>query len=348
MVQCIKGRDCRGALKMHKKVPGFSIVELAIAMTIASILSLLIFGFARQTIRSSARAAAAVEYGLAVSIAYTQLERDLMALTVPESSFAAYKRMFQREKKTQEATSSVDSKSEAAADQKVGEEEKRSVEIPPPFSAIFQSDRLVLFHFTTTNRMPRHKVFVSYNTRVAYRLIPDDQPGMWRLVRAESNNISADLKELIEGKAISHVLMTRLKSVTMKFFVPEEPKEEKQVEGKDAVKQVEVGGEKPKKIIYKELREWNPQALKKAPYLVPAYLEISGVRLDSDGKTERAFMIACKIPVFEWHYERVKKIVQERTKVKKTVLKEKGAASQGGRTGGVKQVPGRPRMKGAR
>ncbi len=364
---------------MFKKTSGFSLIELVIAMTIASMLSLLLFGFVRQMAKVGIRTAAAVDYGLALTVVHSQLERDLMAMVVPESAFASYKRAFKKEKEEKDKAAAVEKKTEEEPTPKEEKEEKRTREIPPPFLAKFRDNRLELLFFVTTNRMPRHKIFVPYNTRVVYQLLPETEPGLFKLVRAESSDIRRPIEDFTSGDVQSHLLISRIKSLTMKFFVPEEPKQEpkkespeKAGEPAEAVEKKEEQPKKPEKIVYKELTAWDPAVLKKAPYMIPAYIEISGVRVDNDGRGDRSFTFAYKIPVFEWQHGRIKKIVEERTAVKKRVLKDKTAGSDGkkeekktltvGGQGAAKQPsprppsgrapagsrpqPGRPQMRG--
>lgn len=365
---------------MSNKASGFSLIELVIAMMIASMLSLLLFGFVRQMAKVGIRTAAAVDYGLALTVAYGQLERDLMAMVVPEAAFASYKRAFKKEKEEKDKAAAAEKKTEEEPAPKEEKEEKRTREIPPPFLAKFRDNRLELLFFVTTNRMPRHKVFVPYNTRVVYQLLPETEPGLFKLVRAESSDIRRPIEDFTNGDVQSHVLLSRIKSLSMKFFVPEEPKQEPKKESEEKknpepekTEKKEESQQKPEpKIVYKEVTAWDPVALKKAPYMIPAYVELSGVRADNDGTGDRSFTFAYKIPVFAWQHGRIKKIVEERTTVKKKVLKKKdeaqggakeekktltvggqGAAKQpsprlpsGRAPAGSRPQPGRPQMRG--
>lgn len=303
---------------MGKSAPGFSLIELVIAITIASILSLMVFMFVNRSGQVNKRVATAVDYGLALTVAYSQLERDLMAIMVPESAFATYKRSLKKTKpeKTEETEPATD------------KPEKRKRDLPVPFFARATDNKLDLLFFTTTNRMTRHKVFAPYNSRVVYQLVPDDAlPGHFKLVRSESNNLARPIEDFTRGDVHGHVLLSRIKSLSIKLFVPEEPKAEpkaepKQAPEKDGQEQAKPAEKQPqpqkdKKIIYKELTSWDPAQLKGAPYMVPAYIEISGERTELDGKNTRPFVIACKISVFEWQYERIKKIVELMEKERK-------------------------------
>lgn len=310
---------------MLKRAPGFTLIELAIALVIASILSIMVFGFVRQSARVNARVAAAVDYGLALTIAYNQLERDLMAIMVSESSFASYKRLL---KKGQGSTPAQPESADKKTDQKADQEEKRKREIPPPFFARARENRLELLFFMTTNRMTRHKVFAPYNSRVVYQLLPDESlPGSFKLVRSESNKLDRPVDDFTKGDVRGHVLLSRIRELSIKLFVPEEQKTEQNLSGKKSDgKEPEKPAQEPKKIVYKELTSWTPEELKKAPYLVPAYIQLSGIRAELDGKGARPFTFAFKIPVFEWQYTRLKGIAESLKKApKKAPAAKEGA-----------------------
>lgn len=288
---------------MRNSTAGFTLIELVVALTIASILSLMIFGFVNQTARVNAHVASTVDYGLEMSIVYAQLERDLMAIMVSESSFASYKRSLKK--------GAQDKKEEVVDAQSEKKTEKRTREIAPPFFVQVHDERLELLYFTTTNRLKRHKVFAPYNSRVVYRLIADEGlPGYFKLVRSEAHSLTRPINDFLNGDVSGHVLLSRIKSLSIKLFVPEDQKSESKKEGSD--KNIPAATEKSaaqEKFSYKELTSWNPSELKKATYMVPAYVEISGVRADIDGKRMRPFTIACKIPIFQWQQNRIKKIV---------------------------------------
>lgn len=327
--------------------PGFTIIEFAIAMTLASLVSLMVFALVRQTTKHGARVAAVVESARALMVAQAQLGRDLDGIMVPEASFAAYGRALKEGQKREAPLA----KQEAGpgAPEKAPEktkEEKRTKEIPAPFVVKNGETNLELLYFTTTSRMPRHKLFVSYNTRVVYQLLADTEPHTWRLVRTESSSITKPIEELLGADVPHHTLLTRLKAFSVKLFVPEEPKQpQKKEEGKAAVKkggkeagpvgsaapstsEPEKKSEEEKKIIYRELTAWGPAETKKSPALVPAYLEFSGVRIETGGH-EQPFSFAYRIPIFVWQYERLKKLAASASTPRTAGKVAKGATAKG-------------------
>lgn len=319
-------------MRAHR--PGFTLIELTVSMTIASIMSLAVFSVLNQMTRASTSIGGTLDYVQVLSCFYDQLGQDVTAIFVPERSFEQF-RILKKQK------------AEGGKGQDVGKDkekgsEKKEDHVPPPFFVQAKDNQVSAFGFISTTRLPRYKFFTPYNSRIVYRVVPDEMhEKLFKIERAESSDLRRPLNDFLSKEVKGQVIIDRVKSLSMKLYVPEEPKEKTDQGKKNEKGEGATKGPKPEeKIIYKIIPDWDPEKMEKEPYLIPAYVEISGEYVDGSGKQVRPFNFAFKIGAFKFQYEQCKVLLEERTKEQKQ--QEKTSKTDGAE--GEKKSPGRAKQ----
>lgn len=293
---------------------GFTIIELIVAVLIASLMAMSLFQLLTQTRRSVRRMSAVMEVDPQIIAFYNQLTKDVMGMFAPQSSIRAYQEKDEKEKKEKEAaeqkpqlkSGNNQQKQEAppAQEQKV---KRRSIE--QVFYLDAQKDRFFWSFITSggIHELESDGTFkpVSTMKRVAYLLEKDPQrPTVYRLMY----RFNTDTAELAPIRAAdfypSYELISGITHLEMELTVFEVEKEE-QKEGEGAAKKMQKNEEaKPskekreKKRQSASLKEWN-EAIVWQTYrtLIPAYLRLSGAVAD---RTGREYPFEFMIPVVSY------------------------------------------------
>lgn len=230
----------------------FTLIEVVIAILIASMLGVVLFQALNQTSRSISTV-----NGLTVSMFnvmgfYDRFERDVCGAFIPEMGdpervMQAVQKQVKKQTAQQQKDDDQKSGKQKPGDDKKGDKAEKepsapvtlkNVQVKKVFVYEGKGTNLNLFTFITCNPLQVYGQIKPRIARVTYSLADDSRaPGMLKLLRKESPQLGFE-----SGKdARSHVLLRNIKSLRLEFLAPEpEAKEEKKVAAKtekDALKQ---------------------------------------------------------------------------------------------------------------
>lgn len=284
---------------MKQQSHGFTLIEVTIALLISSMLTLLLYQSFSQAQRSARNSSSVMDAVSVMPIAYNQLEKDITTLFVPARVFADIA----------EKAKKKDGQSTAPAPQAEGtEKDKKKKE---PFKDVFISTlkekNLESISFISTHCLALYDTVVPHAVRVVYRLVPlADNPKLFSLVRQETPQLDKPLAKFKEEKIREYDLMRGVKDFKIEFLVPEKEQEPAQGEKKEQKKE-----QKPKAPPkYITLDRWageGAEGEKKTDYLIPAYVNVSGVFVDPVTERDYPFEWKFSVPVFDDVALRVKK-----------------------------------------
>ena len=285
---------------MNRKTSGFTLIEITIALLISSMLTLLLYQSFSQAQRSARNSSSVLDVITAMPIAYNQLEKDFSTIFVPERVFKEL-----AEKATSKAGSPQAAVQTAPQAGGSDSEKKKKEPFKDVFVSTVKDKKLELISFISTHSLALYDAVVPHAVRVVYRLVPlADSPDLFSLVRQETTTLDMPLAKFKDEKIREYDLIRGIKDVKVEFLVPEKEKEDptKQA-GKEQKKE-----QQPKKYI--TLERWESdtsEGEKKTDYLIPAYINVSGVFVDP--VTERTYLFEWKfsVPVFDDVALRVKK-----------------------------------------
>jgi prepilin-type N-terminal cleavage/methylation domain-containing protein len=297
-----------------KTTQGFTFIELTIALLITSIVAFMIYQSFEQTQRSVKQIDALMDYTLSMPTVYNQLGKDITALFVPERAF---KELDERAKKAQKKD-----KPAAQAEQQNPEpdKEKKEKKLEPLKNIFYLTAKEKNFEslsFISTHSLSLYNSVVPNNVRIMYRLMPQVN-GRFRLTRQEITKLGTSLNDFSSEKIRSYDLLSEIKSLSVLLFVPEKLEVPTKKEQKD---QKEQQQQKPKKRVYKELNQWQFDAAEtsgeqKNDYVVPAYLQFTGIVVDPVTDRERDFVWEFKVAAFDGIEDRLKEIKAQEDKEK--------------------------------
>ncbi len=316
---------------------GMTLIEISIGLMIASMMSVMLFRFLRQTTKVSQTVEATLDYTDIIPLAYDQLERDITAIYVPD---ALYEKKPAGKKgaaagtvttgKSAAAGSAAGKTAEAPAKPPEEDQEPR----PTAFYCELKDKRFLTLSFITTNRLVSFKQQDPYRMQILYRTVPDEQhEGLLKLVRQQSSDIRLPLKKFEEGAVPAFTLMRGIKSCSLHLFSPQIKKSQKALksaseatEQQMAQQATEETKERQEEKKLEKLDAWIPDEMKKKlGVYIPAYIEIEGIFEDATRLQEKPFKFVYKIHSFEEHADRMK----QRQIAKKDVQKRKDVAKTG-------------------
>lgn len=282
---------------MNKQTRGFTLIELSIALVISSMLTLLLYESFSQAQRSARNSNSLMDAAMVMPVVYNQLEKDFTAMFVPERVF---KDLAEKSKKKDA--------SQPAPQAEGADKEKKKQE---PFKDIFlyttQEKIFERMSFISTHSLALYDTVVPHAVRVLYHLEPlADKPGLFSLVRQETTKLDMPLAKFKEEKVRAYDLMRSVKNLKLEFLVPEKEPEEPAQEGKEQKKASQP--QAPKK--YRTLTTWagdGGEGEKKPEYLIPAYINVSGIFVDPSTDREYPFEWKFPVPVFDDVALRLKK-----------------------------------------
>jgi prepilin-type N-terminal cleavage/methylation domain-containing protein len=273
---------------MKKQLTGFTLIEIMIALFISSLLTLLLYQSFSQTQRTARNINALMDVTANMPIAYNQLEKDFLALFVPERVF---KDMANKAQKKDTAV------------QAPTEKEQKTKE---PFKDIFvcaiKEKNLERMSFISTHSLALYNTVVPHAVRILYRLVPwADNPTLFSLVRQETTTLDMSLAKFKEDRIREYDLIRGVKELRFEFLVPEKLQEEQVKEtGKGQKKEQEKQPERPKK--YSTLDRWEAEGddgAKKTEFIIPAYINVKGIFVDPATEREYPFEWKFAVPVFD-------------------------------------------------
>lgn len=288
---------------MIKQSSGFSIIELMIALVISSMLTLLLYQSFSQSQRSARNNNSVLDVVTVMPIAYNQLEKDLSTIFVPARVFKDLARQAQKK-----------NNSSIPAGQPVGEStDKKPKE---PFKEIFvctlKEKNLQLLSFISTHSLALYNTVLPHAVRVVYRLVSlADRPDLFSLVRQETTKLDMPLAKFKEEKIREYDLIRGVKEVKVELLVPEKPAEEQQEQSKEKTTK-NPQPQQPKK--YKTLTAWDTTEGEKPEYLIPAYINVTGIFVDLATDREYPFEWKFAVPVFDDVVDRAAKAKSKKSR----------------------------------
>lgn len=337
---------------MNKHAAGFTLIEITIALLISSMLTLLLYQSFSQAQRSARNSSSVLDAVVMMPIVYNQLEKDFSTIFVPERVFKDL------EEKSKKKDGSPQAGMQAAPQVNGADTDKKKKE---PFKDIFvgavKEKKLELMSFISTHSLALYDTVVPHAVRVVYRLVPlIDNPTLFSLVRQETTKLDMPLAKFKEDKVREYDLMRGVKDFKVEFLVPEKEKESdfakaefilSKVEGTDRESDIGKEQKKEKKPKtppkYITLETWAAEGAegdKKTEYLIPAYINVSGVFVDPITERDYPFEWKFSVPVFDDVALRVKKAQAKKQDKAAQPGQPKPATAQPGSTqqGGVQTV----------
>lgn len=289
------------------KQQGFSLIELMVALAVGSVFMVLVVQLFSGINRSSTKMMRRTDYVFTVPRALMLIDDDISAALVPRRGWPDLQ---------QDDKGSVP-QGQMQRPAMIDEEKERKIK--QVFYAESRNDILTFFSCITSNtRTPYGKEHPPL-VRVLYEMLPHpEEENIYQIRRRETEDIYASLQDLQEASG-GFTLLSQVKSIKMRFFVPEKPAEEK---AKEAEK---------KKPIYQEFTSWGTLELReRVADLVPAYVRIEGSALSEDYAYEQPFSLLIPIyryPALVHKQEQLTKEAEAKKKREQQLSNQTGKAS---------------------
>ena len=246
---------------------GFTLIELVVAITISSIIGILLFNVLNQSSRLLTRVDSIVTSDISIVTFYDRFEKDVMGAFIPViGDLNRAKKVL--EKHEGETRAHEIKKQEA----KEGEAQSKSldpvtlkkIQVQKPFVYEKKDKNLALFSFITCNPLQVYKQIKPRIARVFYTLKPvPGEPQTYQLLRKESNQLGFD----VDKDARNFVLLRNIRSLQLTFLAVEHKKEKKSEKAEqDKKKQSDKKGadktQKAKSSTDKKAEKEKPEPLK--------------------------------------------------------------------------------------
>lgn len=306
--------------------PGVSLIELVVAVLIASMMAISLFQLITQTRRAVARISSVIEVDQHFIGFYNQIEKDVMGMFAPESSIQAYQE--KDAKASKEKAQGVQGEQGAQRGQQpsLGQQGKNAAKkevsnagagrrsLENIFYLDAQQDRF-FWSFITTGAIQMLESDGTFQLlpsmrRVAYLLEKDPQRlSTYRLMYRFATD-SLDVSAIKAADFYpSYELVSGITNFEIELTVFESEKKEKEApKGKDSANakpqspkseragqkpsQVEGGAKKPQPAA---LKEWDEATIwEKYKTLIPAYVRLKGAVADRSGR-EYPFEFTIKV-----------------------------------------------------
>ncbi|MCL4361677.1 prepilin-type N-terminal cleavage/methylation domain-containing protein [Candidatus Dependentiae bacterium] len=250
---------------------GFTLIELVVAISIGSILSLVLYRSLSDATTVSLRITSITDTDNQIALLYNQIDKDISTAFLPEQ-------IFQTELKQTE-TPKTDQKTTTTG------QEMKQFKIEKPFYAEIENENLKVISIINTNPLRGFDEVVPLIVQVAYRLVQDkESPGSFKLYRQQTSKIGT---EIIDDKDMKkfrgYEIVTGLKSFKSQFIF----------------KNLKEGETTPEAV---KLKEWKSDAiLQKYKRQLPEFLELEGEIQDEAKKRTRQFKFV--IPILAKYQE---------------------------------------------
>ncbi len=272
---------------MDIKKLGFTLIEVVVALFLASFISVSVYQLFFQTQRSVRFVSDVIQADMPLPVFYNQLEKDITGII--NQPF-----IYKQASKSQLSNllDLVEGAFNIASKEPTNKSEVEEVVVKDLFIA--SSEGAYSMSFVTTSGIqplesggsikpePRVK-------RVSYRLEPDpyaDNPAILRMMYRQSSDLNADLMSS-DNQASSYELITNIISVKARYGVyrPLSAREDDKQEVSD--------------IVW--LENWDPQAVKQEyKTVIPAYIEYTIVFADPNNiEIEQLFTMNFSLPSYK-------------------------------------------------
>jgi prepilin-type N-terminal cleavage/methylation domain-containing protein len=266
--------------------PGFSLIELSIALVIASMLSITIYRLVTQASTFVSTVSAVVNYDIPLDSFFNQVEKDIMGIFTP---FSMQKELQERDTNNSKEQNAQKTDNVPAADKSTVDKTDQNSKKLTHIFYLEQAGRNIFLSFLTTGGLQKisNKGIIETRSllkRVVYRLeqSPED-PSLHSLYYTYSSD-ALDLETLKKKPLSSYYLMLEFIknfAITTTVYMATEP-------GK---KQADT----PEKISNWEEKE----ILEKYKTAIPAYIGISGSLASPFDKAEQPFEFLFKVPAYQ-------------------------------------------------
>jgi len=255
--------------------PGFSILEILVALALGTFIGSAIFTSFMQVNRGYKVARQVVDLDFKMCVVQHQLDRDLSGAFIPFSL---------KKKKEESASSPVDGK-------KTGQKREEKVETPlkDGFLSKVTDGNTTLFSFVTSNPLSVYGHMVPRVARVVYQLIPEKQrsgePLSYALFRTEYKELPFEEPKEKSSEGIK--VIGGIKSMLLEYEV-------KVAEEKEGSKEKE-GEKKPEEFTYETTNVWSEEHAKKFKRNLPSVVTAT---ISLWGKAKKRFRkFVCKTAI---------------------------------------------------
>ena len=256
---------------------GFSLLELVLALFMASLLSLSLFQLIKNVRGRLNDITNVIEVDVPFMSFYSQIEKDVLAMFTPRSSLLMHV----------EKSQAPPEKEQKQGDKEPApkpEQKPKAKGITPVFSLEGKKDSF-FWSFITSGGVAMLESTGSLSPmpltrRVAYVLLPDPQrPGTMRLMyRFSSKELSVDAFKKSDFSP-SYELISGIKDLEIECTLIEYVEKSTQ-EGEEEGKQPDQQAKKGITVI----KEWNEEEIwEKYKSLIPAYVKLKGTVADPSG-----------------------------------------------------------------
>ena len=287
---------------------GMSLIELAIALFIGSLLSILLFNVLNQANSALVAVESLASADINVVTFYDRFERDIMgafipAIGDPDLADKAFAQQLKQAQEQEQAASAAQSKGAPAQKKQAKNSSLKDIQVKKVFVYEEKSGNLTLFSFVTDNPATGYQQAKPRIVRVVYTLKHEPKVATYALWRKES--LKLGLKK--DEQAREYCLLRNIKSLRLELLAPAA---EEKVASQQAPQKAAVQEEPDKKtsaaplIVYKvwpaknedenkEVDKAGQKIGKDLPQFVKVYLHYSDARDKQVKIYEFVFPISC-------------------------------------------------------
>ncbi|OGB96853.1 hypothetical protein A3F06_00570 [candidate division TM6 bacterium RIFCSPHIGHO2_12_FULL_36_22] len=263
-------------IKKNNK-PGFTLIEMMIAIVITSILGGILLNIYLQTQRSVSRINETIDLDFEDSIIYNQLEKDISGIFVPQV-FVDDRTSESNKPQQPSATQQAEGSQPQAEQPKPAQPPKPKKKLARVKDALISSNdgkSMKSLTFITNNPLQVYGESKPRMVRVEYYLEPDTNNKHLKLFRRESIEIEMDAFK--EANPRAYQIADSIKQFSLEFLAAKQPK---QKQGEKNEKEKKKDGEEERKEVPElvPFAEWNDSILKenKELYqdLLPVFIKV--------------------------------------------------------------------------
>ncbi len=280
---------------------GFTIMEVVMAIFLASLVSLSLFQLLRVASRGVKNIEKVVTIDAPLSGFYDQVEKDVTGMFAPYSSVQQYAQKDFEARKEKNFPFKRDDKKEQEPTVTLDMEPIENV-----FVLEASGDQFFL-SFITTGGLQQLEANgtitpTPFVRRVAYVLEPDPQQSGVQRILYRFSGAKLDLGAMRSAGAVSYELVSGITALSIELTLLEIENRQKE------------GEEKEQKAVATTravtLKEWKVQEIWDTyKTLIPAYVKLSGIRVDIYG-AEYPFEIVCKVYAYGPYVEKKKTLFE--------------------------------------
>ena len=272
---------------------GFTLIELIIAFTISTMIAAGLFMSFSQVQKSTKIIEKMLSIDAPIFTFSNQFEKDISGAFEPKFWFPK-----EEEKKEQPQKTAEENKNKKP-ELSLKKEEYQKIE--KVFFSSNQNKNLKELTFITANPLQSYDNYKPRIARVLYKLVPDENnKDAYKLTRKESLNL--DYAKINDKNIPEYDLISDIKSFSVTYIYPEQPKEEKNKPGENRPEEKKAEEPKEAKMLTSESWEYKEKDKEKEGEGIPIIPEFILVKItiwDLYQETEASFEIRYQIFAFE-------------------------------------------------